>query len=323
MNDIIKDLYEPLLENEHGFIRVPTPEKFNQAGVTWQLPPSFGEGYYWVYSHKNLFDIKIHDFYLHNDSIMEFNMPECLSISLYESISGEELNPYRRLNSSCIKSFIGGYKPYRMLVHKKVPIKSIGIEIMPAFYENYLAKQYAEKYVHPLESFQKIDQTTNFPEMEKIFFEIKNHVNSNELSTVLFYESKVNEAMSLILNYSENLNDMSAKKLTREDLEALSDVIDYINDHYAFNIPLERLAKIACMGTTKLKTSFKEYKNCTITEYIQERRMAQAEHLLLETDLTIHQIAQIVGYSTSSRFASLFKKMTGLLPSEYKEIAKK
>lgn len=73
------------------------------------------------------------------------------------------------------------------------------------------------------------------------------------------------------------------------------------------------------MGTTKLKTSFKQLQGCTITEYIQQRRMSQAEHLLIDTDFTIGQIAEMIGYSTSSRFAELFRKSTGLLPIEYRK----
>ena len=52
---------------------------------------------------------------------MEFHLPEALSITQYESISGEELNPYRRMSAGCIKAFIGGYKPYKAIIHKKSP----------------------------------------------------------------------------------------------------------------------------------------------------------------------------------------------------------
>ena len=94
----------------------------------------------------------------------------------------------------------------------------------------------------------------------------------------------------------------------------------YLSDHYAAEIPMERLTQIACMGTTKLKSSFKKVYDCTITEYIQQRRMSQAENLLTNTDLSIGQIAQTVGYSTSSRFAELFRKSTGLLPGEFRKV---
>lgn len=88
-------------------------------------------------------------------------------------------------------------------------------------------------------------------------------------------------------------------------------MISYIADHYAFDIPLSRLAGIACMSESKLKTCFKRYTGCTVTEYIQGRRMSQAEHLLIDTDFTMGQIAQMIGYTTSSRFAELFKKRRG------------
>ena len=95
-NSIIADYYEPLLTDNH-FIPVDSNNRFNSAGQCWRLSPEFGEGLYWVYAKKDLYDIKIHDFYFHEDFFMEFNLPEALSITQYESISGEELNPYRRM----------------------------------------------------------------------------------------------------------------------------------------------------------------------------------------------------------------------------------
>ena len=100
-------------------------------------------------------------------------------------------------------------------------------------------------------------------------------------------------------------------------------MVSYISDHYAFDIPLERLASIACMSETKLKGCFNRQFGCSITQYIHGRRMSQAEHLLINTDFTMGRIAQMIGYTTSSRFAELFKKSTGILPIEYRKIARK
>lgn len=249
---------------------------------------------------------------------MEFDLPECLSITKYESISGEELSPYRRLSAECIKTFVGGYEPYKVLIHKKIPICSIGVEIMPAYYNDYLKKQYPGEYTNPLSAFRQIDQTTDFPEMEMLLHQIKTY-RGDGISASLFYEGKVAEAVSLIVEYQKKTK-KNEQHLSSQDIAALENVTAYLNDHYAFEIPLERLAQIACMGTTKLKTTFKQFHNCTVTEYIQQRRMSQAEHLLAKTDLTIGQVAQTVGYSTSSRFAELFRKSTGILPGEYRKI---
>lgn len=319
MHDIIIDCYQPLLE-KHSFIQVKNNQEFNSAGMCWRLSPDIGEGYYWIYAQKDLYDIKIHDFYFHEDSFMEFELPECVSITQYESISGEELNPYRRLSAGCIKTFIGDYEPYKVLIHKKIPIRSIGIEIMPAYYEDYLKKQYPGTYASPLSAFQQIDQVTEFPEMAKVLYQIKTY-QGDGIAASLFYEGKIAEAVSLVVEAQHKYKRLEEKHLSTQDISQLENVTAYINDHYAFEIPLERLAKIACMGTTKLKTSFKLLHDCTITEYIQQRRMGQAEHMLTKTDLTIGQIAQTVGYSNASRFAELFRKSTGILPMEYRRIS--
>ena len=74
---------------------------------------------------------------------------------------------------------------------------------------------------------------------------------------------------------------------------------------------MERLTQIACMGTTKLKSSFKKVYNCTITEYIQQRRMSQAEYLLTSTGLSIGQIAQTVATPPPAALRSCSGKAPG------------
>ena len=193
---------------------------------------------------------------------------------------------------------------------------------MPAHYEDYMKKQYPRDYVNPFTAFKEIDQTMDFPAMAKLLYEVKNYRGSG-IAAGLYYEAKVAEAVSLVVEEQKKLAHQKEKKLTAQDTAQLENVIAYLNDHYAFEIPLDRLARIACMGTTKLKSSFKQLTGCTITEYIQQRRMSQAEHLLINTDFTMGQIAQMIGYTTSSRFAELFKKSTGILPIEYRKLARR
>lgn len=150
---------------------------------------------------------------------------------------------------------------------------------------------------------------------------MKNYRGSG-IAAGLYYEAKVAEAVSLVVEEQKKLACRKEKRLTAQDTAQLENVIAYLNDHYAFEIPLDRLARIACMGTTKLKSSFKQLTGCTITEYIQQRRMSQAEHLLINTDFSMGQIAEMIGYSTSSRFAELFRKSTGILPVEYRKLAR-
>lgn len=314
----IEDFYQTLL-TERGFSKISSNGKFNETGQTWELSKELGEGYYWVYVHKNLFNIKIHDFKFHQDFIMDYFIPQCLNIAYYESISGDELTPYRRMNANCVKTYIGGRSAFKAIIHKKVPIKSIDIEIMPDYYIDYLKSRYPKDYINPLDSFLAIDETTDFPEMILLLNQIKNYY-GNGISAKLFYESKVAEAVSLIVARTQETSNQTFKHISANDKQQIHTVTAYIQDHYSYELPLEQLCKIACMGTTKLKQSFKIANGCTITEFIQSRRMGQAEYLLSHTDLTIAQISKTVGYANPSRFAELFRKSLGILPGEYRKV---
>lgn len=320
MIKIIGNMYDPVFL-EYGFTPEENNGRFCSVGHCWKAPKQIGSGFYWIYMQKDLFNIKIHDFFFYEDFFMEFDFQERMSVTYYESISGEELAPYRRLSAGCVKSFLGGGEPYKALIDKKIPIRCIGVEIMPAYYEDYLRQTYPGEYIVPVEAFQNIDQTTDFPEMVRLLYQVKNY-RGEGMAAKLFYEAKVAEAVSLVVERWKKSKPLKKTKLSTQDCKQLQVLTAYINDHYTFELPLDKLARIACTGTTKLKNAFKQYHGCTITEYIQHRRMAQAESLLSETDLKIGQVAQTVGYTNSSRFAELFKKSTGLLPGEYRRISK-
>ena len=321
MKNIIDDIYSPMLQ-ERGFVIDTQNTEYGALWQCWKATNKIGAGYYWTYGQKDLFDIKIHDFLFFEDSFMEMMMPECLSITYYDSISGEELNPYRRISAGCIKSYLGGYEQYKAIFHKRIPISAIGIEIMPAYYEGYLKKTYPGEYDSPYNAFKDVGQTTDFPEMILLLNQVRSY-RGDGIAAQLFYEAKVAEAVSLVVERQKRSKLHHDAKISPQDKHQLGIVTAYINDHYASELPLERLAKIACMGTTKLKTLYRQFHGCTITDYIQERRMGQAEHMLTETDLSIGQISQSVGYSSASRFAELFRKSTGLLPGEFRKIGKR
>ncbi|MDO5548568.1 MAG: AraC family transcriptional regulator [Eubacteriales bacterium] len=320
MSNITENLYASALR-EYGFVPEPENHRYGPNGLCWHQQDGQGEGYYWIYEQKDLFTIKIHDFYFRNDSFLEFHIPKCLSVTYYESISGEELSPYRRLTAGCVKTFLGGLEPYRVLIHKNIPITSIGIEVTPAYYETWLKQQYPEEYIHPLEAFRTVDQTDYFPEMVHLLEQVKNY-RGKGIAAKLFYEGKVAEAVALVVERGRT-SPLPGKELSEDEQRQIQNVTAYINDHYAMDLPQERLARIACMGTTKLKSSFRQYHGCTITEYIQQRRITHGEQLLAKTDLSIGQVAQSVGYHSTSRFGELFRKHTGLLPSEYRRSARR
>ncbi|GAA0783533.1 helix-turn-helix domain-containing protein [Hathewaya limosa] len=315
------NIHEKLLF-DNGFSICNNENKFNNLGTCYKIDPSIGEGYYWVYNHKDMFSLVVHDFYYHEDFYLESCLSEYLSVSYYESVSGEELNPYRRVNAGCVKCYWWyDQEKYQGLFHKNIPIRILGIEFMPKYCDDFLKNKFGNEYINPRAALLSIDETTDFPEMIVLLHQIFNYRGTG-ISAELFYEGKVAEAMSLILDKYKHEKNI-ASSLSQIDIDHLRDAASYINDHYASLLTLNQLCKIACMGTTKLKKCFKQLYKCTITEYIQHRRMSQAEHFLTNTELTVGQISKLVGYQSGSRFSELFKKSTGLCPLEYRHFSKR
>ncbi|NOY10392.1 MAG: helix-turn-helix transcriptional regulator, partial [Spirochaetes bacterium] len=56
----------------------------------------------------------------------------------------------------------------------------------------------------------------------------------------------------------------------------------------------------------------------SFTDYLTDVRLQKAKELLLYSDMSITSIAYEVGYQDSNYFSSLFKKVEGITPSEYK-----
>ena len=201
--------------------------------------------------------------------------------------------------AGCVKCFIGGLAPCKTLVHKNIPIRTIDIEIMPTYYEQYLKETFPSVYADPHEAFHNISWSDNFPEMIGLLRQIWNY-RGDGIAAKLFYEGKVAEALSLILEYNRKQKSVNEVRISIQDMKSLENVAAYINDHFNCNISVEHLCHISCMGRTKFKTLFKQVYDCTVTEYVEQRRLSHAENLLTTTDFTVEQISACLLYTSDA-----------------------
>ncbi|MCZ8112856.1 MAG: helix-turn-helix transcriptional regulator [Betaproteobacteria bacterium] len=79
------------------------------------------------------------------------------------------------------------------------------------------------------------------------------------------------------------------------------------------------LAREIGTSQNKLKAVFKQAYGLTMADYCLERRMREAQQLLMEASLTIAQVAERVGYEHQSSFAAAFSGHVGMSPREYRK----
>ncbi len=78
---------------------------------------------------------------------------------------------------------------------------------------------------------------------------------------------------------------------------------------------LQLLARRVGINDNKLKKGFRQVYGTTAFNYLQQYRLQQARELLLQQKLNVTQVAEVVGFKSTSHFASVFKQKFGISPS--------
>lgn len=99
--------------------------------------------------------------------------------------------------------------------------------------------------------------------------------------------------------------------------------IKYINNHFFEDIDLKTLAEIEHYNINYYTEWFKNNMGMSPMEYIQELRINKSKELLLNTDLTILQIGESVGYKHNSSFTRAFKNIEQITPKDFRLNSKK
>lgn len=99
----------------------------------------------------------------------------------------------------------------------------------------------------------------------------------------------------------------------------LRQVMAHLEEHMAEPFNLAELAATAGMSEFHFSRLFKKATGVSPSRHLIRQRIARAQQLLQETDLSIIRVGIAVGYSSPSHFAQVFKRETGLLPSLYRK----
>lgn len=102
-----------------------------------------------------------------------------------------------------------------------------------------------------------------------------------------------------------------------EEIEAI------INERYPEALSIELIAKILHFTPNYIGTIYKLERGGSINRYLQSVRLENARRLLAETDASVNEIALDCGYENVTYFHTLFKKVTGQTPSEYRQACAK
>ncbi len=153
------------------------------------------------------------------------------------------------------------------------------------------------------------------PLLYGVAWELRDQLQVPDVLDMLYVESLLNTAALHLLRH------YGAAKLRMHEAprcllpRALHSICDYIEANLDQPLTLEDLGTVAQYSPCHLERLFRFATGQTIHRYVILRRLAKAKLLLTTTDLPLHQIAALAGFSDQSQLSKQYRRQYGCAPS--------
>ena len=99
----------------------------------------------------------------------------------------------------------------------------------------------------------------------------------------------------------------------------VSELIGYLDDKYKEKITLKELAFLFNTNRTTLCKEFKKATNTTILDYVANKKLSDAKHLIIATKKTFTEISEELNFESVHYFTRFFTKHIGVSPKQYRK----
>ncbi len=147
-------------------------------------------------------------------------------------------------------------------------------------------------------------QAEAFRQLDQIAQELSEAPTANALRRL------VNRFCSSYVEYSGDTR--------RATSPAVEQAIAFCNEHYREKISLERLSGMTGLNKSYFSQLFHKETGMPFGDYLETVRIQNAQRLLRNLNLSMSDIAEMVGFANQNYFTKVFKKQTGLAPSQYR-----
>jgi AraC-like DNA-binding protein len=140
----------------------------------------------------------------------------------------------------------------------------------------------------------------------------------SEVERALTKASTTREIMAIFRRSLGDLLEAAARPVPAQRDRSVRRAEAYMRQHSTEQLTLARVAQVAGFAPTYFSKLFREKHNTTFQSYLTQLRIEHAMHLLANTSLNIHRIAQLSGFSTRHHFGAMFRRQTRETPGHYR-----
>jgi AraC-like DNA-binding protein len=92
----------------------------------------------------------------------------------------------------------------------------------------------------------------------------------------------------------------------------------YVRENYQKRLTVEEIANEVGFSKEYLSTKFHQITGITLPTYINQQKITEAKQLLHFTTMSLSEISEYLSFSSQSYFQTIFKKISGDTPMEYR-----
>ena len=126
--------------------------------------------------------------------------------------------------------------------------------------------------------------------------------------------SKLHDNMAL--DFTEKMMLLRKNKIISKSIILCT---EYIYNHIHDRILVKDLAEYTNLSSSYLSRLFKKEIGISISDYIREKKVEKAQHLLKYSNFSFIDITNYLAFSSQSHFIQIFEKQTGLTPKKYRD----
>lgn len=141
----------------------------------------------------------------------------------------------------------------------------------------------------------------------------------SEFTDKIFELSNFNEIMELTKNFVTKITSDMLSNMYTGDSHVISRAIKYINQNYTSKISLQDIEDNLGVNQSYFSTLFRQETGKTFVEYTHQLKMQYACFLLENTNLSIQEISEAIGFDDQSYFTKVFKKQKDITPKKWRE----
>jgi AraC-like DNA-binding protein/mannose-6-phosphate isomerase-like protein (cupin superfamily) len=126
---------------------------------------------------------------------------------------------------------------------------------------------------------------------------------------------------NLLLRLLLDIQSLTLRKVQQACSPGVKLALQHLDTHCGDHLTIAQLASAAGTSESYLKAHFKREVGMTPMEYLMWLRIEKAKRALRESDILVTELSLHSGFATSQHFATVFKRLTGHSPRDYRRLA--